>query len=148
MVLSQYGDWDPTHGDERAPAKDVVQMRQIQLADTIDQPMAGRMLRELASLYIQACRKPFGLFDDTAERLVVDRDAALEAFTTFTTGGDYATSNEAVVYGGQPDFSQVFDCTNPERWRSALAFYERLFGLTEVSYDRKKKVYVYAPYTP
>lgn len=148
LILSQYGDWRPTAGAERPPAADVVQMRQVRLADAIDQALAGQMLRDLGRLYLQAAREPRGLFKDTAKHLPVDRDAALEAFTKFTAGDGYATSHEAVVYGGQPEFSDVFDDADPERWRPTVDFYRRFLALTNVSYDRTRRAYVYAAAPP
>jgi exodeoxyribonuclease V gamma subunit len=148
LILSQYADWHPSPGDERAPAENVVQVRQVELAESIDQAMAQRMLRDLGTLYMRACSEPRGLFKNAAEKLADGLDDALEAFTKFTTGDEYARSNEAVVYGGQPEFAHVFDDATPEGWRSALAFYKRYFSLTAISYDRKKEVYVYAPDTP
>ncbi len=146
MVLSQYGDWDPTHGDERAPAEDVVQIRCVTLADVIDSAMAGRMLRDLCGLYAQAARQPHGLFKDTAEHLAHDLDAALEAFTKFTTDDEYFKSKEAVVYGGQPVFGHVFDDTDEEQWSSLIGFHQRFQSLTRIAY--RNPHYIYAPDTP
>jgi exonuclease V gamma subunit len=146
MVLSQYGDWDPTHGDERAPAEDVVQIRCVTLADVIDSAMAGRMLRDLCGLYAQAARQPHGLFKDTAKHLAHDLDAALEAFTKFTTDDEYFKSKEAVVYGGQPVFGHVFDDTDEEQWSSLIGFHQRFQSLTRIAY--RNPHYIYAPDTP
>jgi len=75
-------------------------------------------------------------------------DDALEAFTTFTHSDRYATTNEAVVYGGQPEFDRAFDTASPERWQSTLDFYERFLALADIPWDKSKRVYVYAPDTP
>jgi exodeoxyribonuclease V gamma subunit len=146
LILSQYCDWHPSTGDERAPAEEVVQVRQVQLADAIDSAMAGRMLRDLCALYTQAARQPRGLFDDTADHLPNDLDAALEAFTKFTTNDEYSNSKEVIVYGGQPSFSHVFDDTDDERWSSLIGFYRRFQSLTRIAYRNPN--YVYAPDTP
>jgi exodeoxyribonuclease V gamma subunit len=146
LILSQYGDWHPTPGHARAPAEEVVQVRRVKLADSIDGPMAGRMLRDLGELYVQAAIEPRGLFDQTAKNLPDDSGAALEAFTKFTSGAEYAKSNEAVVYGAQPEFSQVFDDADPEQWRATISFYKRYQALTGITY--RNPSYVYGPDTP
>lgn len=147
-TLSQNEKWKPSLSGEVAEPKKIVQLRVIQLADEITQTMAAQMLRELGVLYHEATHQPRGLFDETAGHLANDMAAALEAFTTSTTSDRYAQSNEAVVYGGQPDFSHVFDDANPEQWRSTLHFYQRFLALNKVPYDKIKKIYVYAADTP
>jgi hypothetical protein len=52
------------------------------------------------------------------------------------------------VYGGQPEFSDVFDDADPQRWRPTVDFYRRFLALTNVSYDRTRRAYVYAAAPP
>ncbi|MFM9024240.1 MAG: exodeoxyribonuclease V subunit gamma [Planctomycetaceae bacterium] len=148
VILSQYEGWTPGDGAATVPPDDVVQIRRIRLDDAISSTVAQQMLGELGRLYRQAVAEPRGLFGKTAEHLPNDRDEALEAFTTFTTSGRYAQSNEAVVHGGQPDFEQLFDEATPERLRSILDFHARFKALTDMTYDKSARAYVYHPHAP
>ena len=69
----------------------------------------------------------------------------MDAFTTFLSDSRYQQSSEAVVYGGQPSFSEIFPEAEPERLQPAIDFYRRFKKLDEVPYDKSAKKYIYAP---
>jgi len=50
------------------------------------------------------------------------------------------------VYGGDPEFDQVFAPARQEQLWAAIGFYARFDALTDVRYDRAAEVYVYQPY--
>lgn len=148
LVLSQCKNWRPTITGEPTPAKDVVQIREIRLAESIDAARAEKMLAELVQLYRQAASTPHGLFGETTTHLGDDIDKALDAFNTFTTQDGYSRSNEAVVFGGQPVFAEVFGDLQPTGPGPALDFYRRLKALTDLSWDRRARAYIYASAAP
>ena len=146
LVFVQRDDWHPgklkTNGrDLEEPA----QVRIVKLADTIDSATAWQTLEELCRLYRLAASEPHGLFGEAADNLADDLDQALDAFTTFLSDSRYQQSSEAVVYGGQPSFSEIFPEAEPERLQPAIDFYRRFKKLDEVPYDKSAKKYIYAP---
>ncbi len=105
LVLNQHKEWSPgQQGGTPAPA----QVRTIWLASDIDQERSREILQMLCELYQQAAIRPCGAFGKTATELANGREAAREAFALFTSGADFATSLEAVVYGTQADFDAAF----------------------------------------
>jgi exodeoxyribonuclease V gamma subunit len=133
LVLNQHKDWSPGHRDDTpAPA----QVRTIWLAGDIDRNRARAILQSLCTLYQQAAIRPYGAFGKTATELGQDREAAREAFASFTSGSDFATSLEVVVHGTQADFDDVF----PEE-PGIVDFFSRLKAL--VAFGRP--FYTYTP---
>ena len=106
------------------------------------------MLEELATLDRRAAREPHGMFGETAAHLADDLELAAEAFTDFTTDDRYSQSNESVVFGGQPDFEQVFRTAIPTRLQSMIDFCRRYRRFHDAPYDRSAQAYVYAPEAP
>jgi exodeoxyribonuclease V gamma subunit len=148
LIFVQRDEWHP--GKLKGNGRDLeepAQVRVVELADGIDSTTARQALEELGRLYRLAASKPHGLFGKTANHLPDDIDQAADAFTDFTTKDRYPQSNEAVVFGGQPDFDLVFGSSELKRMQGANDFYRRFKKLAEVPYDKSAKKYIYAPDT-
>ncbi len=146
LVFVQRDEWHP--GKLKKNGRDLeepAQIRIVKIADTIDPAAARQALEELCRLYRLAASEPHGLFGEAADHFVEDLDQASDAFTAFTTKDRYPQTNEAVVFGGQPDFDFVFCSSEPKRFQAAIDFYRRFKKLDEVPYDKSAKVYIYAP---
>jgi exodeoxyribonuclease V gamma subunit len=149
LVYVQKEDWHP--GKLKRNGKDPdepAQARTVELAAGIDPVGARRMLTELAGLYQRAAREPHGMFGETTARLADDLELAAEAFTDFTTHDRYPQSNESVVFGGQPDFEEVFRTAVPTRLQAVIDFFRRYKQLHDAPYDRAAQAYIYAPDAP
>jgi len=133
VVLNQHEKWFP--GVVTPP--EAAQKRRIKLHETIDSARAKELLAELCSLYRQGVSAPLGCFGDTDKFLVTDRDMACDKFLAFVREKRYANTSESVIYGGQPDFDEVF----PED-SSSVEFFTRFRQLTSINQ------YVYLPDTP
>jgi exodeoxyribonuclease V gamma subunit len=145
LIFVQRDEWHPGKLKKNGKSlEEPAQVRIVKLADGIDSTTARQALEELGRLYRLAASKPHGLFGQTANHLPDDLDQAADAFMDFTTKDRYPQSNEAVVFGGQPEFAVVFGDAEPERLKRALDFYTRFNALTDVSWDRHASAYIYA----
>jgi exodeoxyribonuclease V gamma subunit len=138
VILNQHKDWFPGAVKAKGAPLPAAQVRKITLHESIDASRARQLLAELCSLYRQAAGTPCGTFGDATAKLQADPQAARDAFGTFTSGRRYATSNEAVVHGPQPDFDDVFP-DDP----AVTAFFARFHALTHLT-----RQYVYTPDAP
>ncbi len=134
LIFNQHEDWFP---GATTPAR-AAQKRRVRLDPAIDPARAQGLLADLCDLYRQAVSTPRGCFDKTASLLTTDREQAHEAFVSFTEGRTYATSSEVVMYGGQPEFEDVFP-DDP----ALIRFFGRYGRLTHVN-----RQYIYAPDAP
>lgn len=137
LIFNRHEDWVPGAAKEHGTPRPAVQVRTITLAPTIDSSRARQLLAELSDLYRQAALSPHGTFNKASAKLH-DEAAARDTFDTFTAGESYATSNEAVVHGSQPEFHDVFPHDPARR-----AFFRRFHALTTIS-----SKYVYLPDAP
>ena len=137
IILNQHEDWFPGAVKAKGDPLPAAQVRTITLHASIDAPRARQLLAELVGLYCQAAVTPRGTFNDSSVKLG-DPDAARDTFGAFTSSALYATSNEAVVHGPQPDFDDAFP-DDPV----VQSFFDRFHPLTHVT-----RQYVYAPDAP
>jgi exonuclease V gamma subunit len=149
LILSQHKDWKPVIDGDPAAAANVVQIRIVRLEESINSDVASWMLTRLVQLYRQAATKPYGMFGKTTEKLVAgDQPSALEAFTSFTTDGLFLNTNEAVVFGVQSTFADVFGEPEQERYDEYINFYQQFKALTRFTYKRPAYIYNHAPNAP
>ncbi len=135
IILNQHPDWFPGAVRSNGKVLPPAQSRTIKLDEAIDQASASDLLAKLAGLYQQATARPYGLCGKTSEALCDGPEAAREEFGTFTSAAGYANTNEAVVYGMQPEFEEIFTDE-----AGVAAFFERFHALTHIN-----RQYVYQP---
>lgn len=122
-ILNQHERWSPGAID---PAR-AAQKRRVRLDAQIDATRARELLNRLCGLYRQAVCKPYGNFGGTSTLLTTEIEAARDTFLEFVRKESYPHSSEAVIYGGQPDFDQVFPKDS-----EAYEFFDRFTRLTNV----------------
>lgn len=122
-IFNQHEKWFPGATD---PAQ-AAQKRRVRLDEQIDVTRARELLTQLCGLYWKAACRPYGNFGGTSKLLAADTEAARDKFVDFLRDQHYPNSSEAVIYGGQPDFDDVFpdDSEMP-------TFFNSFGGLTNV----------------
>jgi exodeoxyribonuclease V gamma subunit len=135
VILNQHQDWTPGAVTAKGKPMAAAQVRTVKLDPAIDAAVARNLLTELSGLYQRATTRPYAEFDGAGAALANGREAAGEKFARCVAGDDYATSNEIVVHGAQPDFDAVFP-DDPV----VSAFFARYHALTHLN-----RQYVYQP---
>lgn len=111
----------------------------IELDPVIDTAAAASRLCTLARIEPVARVVPCPEFGETADEIAVagtaDSDKAMDGFEDFVEGPTYATSGEFIVFGGSPEYGNVF----PDDDSAAVTFHIARNGAFRVEEDGGKK---------
>jgi exonuclease V gamma subunit len=123
------------HPSKDEPTKVIV--RQLILADDIDESEAMSRLRVVYNAYLKAHQHPFGSFGGAARAIFpkageVALDKGRSKFQSAVSGDYFASSEEAVIYGLSPVFEEVFS-----KGSEMLAFWQKLADVARIASKRK-----------
>jgi len=126
-VLARHEEWPK---DE----KHVVRERVVILDESITQTQALARLRKLSDLARTALVSPCASFGKAAES--TDSEMRNE-FEFFVSGDDFHKSKEFIIFGGDPEFEDIFHTESP-----VLAFWKEHGQLLKLPDGDRKKEYL------
>jgi hypothetical protein len=109
----------------------------VELDPKITQVMAKKRLADLCDMASTALVSPCASFGKTAE---ADDQEKIKEFDVFVSGDSFHKSDEFMVFGGDPEFVDVFHAKSP-----ILAFWQKhkkLFTVPQKPRIDKPKVHV------
>ena len=126
-VLARHEKWpnDPKH---------IVRERTVVLAESITQVKAKERLAILCEMARIALVSPCATFGDTATSA---SDEMVYEFDSFVSSDNFHTTNEFIVFGDDPMFSEIFHAKSP-----VLKFWKLHQSVLGLPKDDRPKVYI------
>ncbi|MCX6535803.1 MAG: exodeoxyribonuclease V subunit gamma, partial [Actinobacteria bacterium] len=126
-VLARHEKWpnDPKH---------IVRERTVVLAESITQAKAKERLAILCEMARIALVSPCATFGDTA---TAASDEMVYEFDSFVSSDNFHTTNEFIVFGDDPMFSEIFHAKSP-----VLKFWKLHQSVLGLPKDDRPKVYI------
>ena len=126
-VLARHEKWpnDPKH---------IVRERTVVLAESITQAKAKERLAILCEMARTALVSPCATFGDTA---TAASDEMVYEFDSFVSSDNFHTTNEFIVFGDDPMFSEIFHAKSP-----VLKFWKLHQSVLGLPKDDRPKVYI------